>query len=242
MVQNVQFIGRLPKLTQMDDPVISFIEEDARRVHHPYDDALVINLTIADFNTRRVLVDNRSSANILYYPAFQQMRIGREWLMPSDIALVGFGETKVMPIKSVMLPVSISTYPQQITKDVTFLVVDCSSTYNAIIGRPTLNAWRAATSTYHLLLKFPTDCGIGEVHGDQMVAWECNVAILEMEEQMTTMKIEERRVNVKPMEGLETISLDDEHVDRITCIGTQASPLVRNRLILFLRDNLDIFA
>ena len=78
MVQNVQFIGRLPKLTQMDDPVISFIEEDARRVHHPYDDALVINLTIADFNTRRVLVDNRSSANILYYPAFQQMRIGRE--------------------------------------------------------------------------------------------------------------------------------------------------------------------
>ena len=78
MVQNVQFIGRLPKLTQMDDPVISFIEEDARRVHHSYDDALVINLTIADFNTRRVLVDNRSSANILYYPAFQQMRIGRE--------------------------------------------------------------------------------------------------------------------------------------------------------------------
>ena len=78
MVQNVQLTSRPLKLTRMDDPVISFIEKDARRVHHPHDDALVINLTIANYNTRRVLVDNRSSVDILYYLAFQQMRIGKE--------------------------------------------------------------------------------------------------------------------------------------------------------------------
>ena len=166
MVQNVQFTNRPPKLTRMDDPVINFTKKDARRVHHPYDDALVINLTIADFNTQQALVDNGSSADILYYPAFQQIRINREWHMPLYMPLVGFGETKVMPIGFVTLPITIGTYPQQITKDVTFLVVDCSSTYNTIIGQPTLNAWRATTSTYHLLLKFPTDCGIGEAHGD----------------------------------------------------------------------------
>ena len=44
------------------------------------------------------------------------------------------------------------------------------------------------------------------------------------------------------MEGLETISLDDECIDQITHISTQASFLVQNGLILFLRDNLDIFA
>lgn len=60
--------------------------------------------------------------------------------MPSDIPLVGFGRTKVMPIGSVTLSVTIGTYLQQITKDVTYLVVDCSSAYNAIIGRPMLNA------------------------------------------------------------------------------------------------------
>ena len=54
-----------------------------------------------------------------------------------------------------------------------------------------LNAWRVATSTYHLLLKFLTDCGIGEAYEDQMVAWECYVAMLEMDKQMTTMNIEE---------------------------------------------------
>ena len=86
------------------------------------------------------------------------------------------------------------------------------------------------------------DFGIGEARGDQMAAWECYTAMLEMDEQMTTMNIEDRRVNIEPIEGLETISLDDEHVDWITRISTQASPSVRNGLILFLRDNLDIFA
>ena len=48
----------------------------------------------------------------------------------------------------------------------------------------------------------------------------------EMDEQMTTINIEEQRVNVEPMDGLKTISLDDEHANRITCIGMQASPSV----------------
>lgn len=71
MVQRVQITSRLPKLTRVDDPTISFIEEDAWRLHHPHDDALVINLSIADFNTRRILVDNGSSVDILYYLTVQ---------------------------------------------------------------------------------------------------------------------------------------------------------------------------
>ena len=95
----------------MDDLVISFIEEDARRVHHPHNNALVINLTIVDFNTRWVLVDNGSLTDILYYPAFQQMRIGRERLIPVNASLVGFGGMKVIPVRSITLPVTIVTYP-----------------------------------------------------------------------------------------------------------------------------------
>ena len=160
MVQNVQLTDCLPKLSQMDNPMISFTEKDAQRVHHPHNDALVINLINANFNTRRVLMDNGSSTDILYYPAFQQMRIDREWLTPVDAPLVGFDRTKVMPVESVTLLVIVNTYPRQITRDVTFLVVNCSSTYNDIIGHPTLNSWRAFTSTYHLLLKFPTEYGL----------------------------------------------------------------------------------
>ena len=111
----------------------------------------------------RVLVDNGSSTNILYYPAFQQMGIGWERLIPMNAPLVGFGGIRVLPLGVIILSVVVGDYPQQIANDVTFLVVDCSSAYNAILGRPTLNSCKAVTSTYHLMIKFPTNYGVGEL-------------------------------------------------------------------------------
>ena len=48
---------------------------------------------------------------------------------------------------------------------VNFVVVDCSSVYNVIIEHPTLNIIQAITSTFHLLVKFPTFEGIGVLEG-----------------------------------------------------------------------------
>ena len=70
MVQNVQLMSFVLKMAQIDNLIIGFIEEDARRLHHPHDDALVVSIWVGDYNTHRVLVDKGSSANILYYPAF----------------------------------------------------------------------------------------------------------------------------------------------------------------------------
>ena len=89
--------------------------------------------------------------------------------------------------------VVVGAYPQQISKEVNFLVVDCSLSYNAIIGRLTLNSWKAVTSTYHLLVKFPMKYGVGQVQGDQLAVIECYLAMLAMDEQVQTMSIEERR-------------------------------------------------
>ena len=70
MVHNVQLTGFVPKIARVDNLVIRFLEEDARRLHHPYDDALVVSLQVGDYNMHWVLVNNGSSADILYYPAF----------------------------------------------------------------------------------------------------------------------------------------------------------------------------
>ena len=139
----------------------------------------------------RMLVDNGSSADILYYPVFQQMGIDRVRLIPTNAPLVDFEGTRVLPLRAITLSVTVGDYPQQITKDVTFLVVNCSSTYNGILKRPTLNSWKAATSTYHLMIKFPTEYGIGELRGDQVAARECYIAMLEMEDHQQTMCIGE---------------------------------------------------
>ena len=69
MVQNVWLTGSVLKIAQRESPIIGFSEEDARRLHHPHDDALVVSIRIEDYNMHRVLVDNGSSADILYYPA-----------------------------------------------------------------------------------------------------------------------------------------------------------------------------
>ena len=118
-----------------------------------------------------MLVDNGSSADILYYPAFQQMGINKARLTSTNAPLVGFRGTRVLPLGAITLSVTVGDYPQQIIQDVTFLVVDCSSAYNGILGRPTLNSWKAATLTYHLMIKFPTEYEIGELRGDQVAAW-----------------------------------------------------------------------
>ena len=98
-------------------------------------------------------------------------------------------------------------------------MVDCSSSYNAIIGRPILNSWKAVTSTYHLSVKFPTEYGVGQVQGDQLAARECYLAMLAMDEQVQTMNIEEKRIVVEPIEVLEDISLDENNPERCTKVG-----------------------
>ena len=87
-------------------------------------------------------------------------------MIPTNALLVGFRGTRVYPLGAVTLSMTVGDYPQQITKDVTFLVVDCLFTHNAITGRHTLNSWKVEASTYHLMIKFPTEYGVGEVRGD----------------------------------------------------------------------------
>ena len=211
MVQNVQLTGSVPKITRRESPIIGFLEEDARRLHHPHDDALVVSIRIEDYNMHRVLVDNGSSEDILYYLAFQQMGIGKERLIPTNAPLVGFGRTRELPLDAITLSVVVGDYPQQIAKDVTFLVVDYSSAYNTILGRPTLNSWKAVTSTYHLMIKFPIDYDVGELRGNQVAARECYVVMMEMDDHVQAMNIKEHRTGMELVEKLEKVFLDDSN-------------------------------
>ena len=138
VVQNVQLFGRSPKTKTTEEQAITFMDEDAARIHHPHDDAIVITLLIVDYTTRRVLVDNGSSANILYYPAFQQMKLGRDQLRLVNSPLVGFGGTKVQPVGTLTLPVVVGAYPQQVTKDVNSPLVGFGGTKMQPVGTITL--------------------------------------------------------------------------------------------------------
>ena len=121
-------------------------------------------------------------------------------------------------------------------------MVDCSSSYNAIIGKLTLNRWKAMTSTYHLSIKFPTEYGVGQVQGDQLAARECYLAMLSVDEHMQTMGIEERRVTTEPTEVLEDIPLEEGNLEKFTRIGTSMKEKTKQDLVQFLRKSIDVFA
>ena len=87
------------------------MDEDAKRLHHPHDDAIVLTLMIANYKTRRMLVDNRSSIDILYYLAFQQMRIDKDFLLLANVPLIRFGGKKVLPIGTISLSFMVGSYP-----------------------------------------------------------------------------------------------------------------------------------
>ena len=227
--RQVNSVHMMPPFKQKQtDQDMSFNEADARGVRQPHNNPLVIMLTIEGFNTKKILVDNGSSADIIYLPAFQQLKLDPKRLRPFDSPLVSFSGDRVYPRGIVTLTVTLGTYPAQLTRQLDFLVVDCPSSYNVIIGQPMLNKWKAATSTYCLKVKFPTDNGVGEVKGDQVLARECYQAVLATKENHTWV-IEEK--DEDKVEALETMKLVDGQAIKTMRIGTTLSPGMRAKLI-----------
>ena len=74
------------------------------------------------------------------------MKLNKERLQLFTSLLVSFTGDRVIPKGVVKLTIIAGTYLAQVSKEIDFLVVDCSSTYNVILGRPILNKLKAATS------------------------------------------------------------------------------------------------
>jgi BarA-like signal transduction histidine kinase len=242
-IHNVLVTQKSNKKPRVEDLPITFTEEDACKVFHPHDDALVVTMEIAGYSTRRVLIDNGSSADIVYLTAFQQMKIDKDQLQPIETPLVGFAGTGIYLLGVTSLQITAGTYPKQATKKVDFLVVDCPSAYNVIIGRPTLNRLRAVTLTYHLLVRFPTENGIGEMKGDQAMARKCYLTSVSTEQVHQTLIVEERKNTAEPTEELEEIVLiEGNKKKKTTRIETSMTKEIRDLIVSFLRKNVDVFA
>ena len=103
-------------------------------IRQPHDDPLVIMLAIEGFNTRRVLVDNGSLANMMYMTAFQQMKLEPKCLKPFGSLLVSFNRDRVYPEGIISLQITVGTYPAQLMRMVDLLIVDFPLSYNVILG------------------------------------------------------------------------------------------------------------
>ena len=149
----IQVVSKLPRL----DTTINFSDSDMKGYLHPHDDPLVIRVVVANKTIHRVLVDNGSSADVIFASTFDQMGIGREKLEPISAYLHGFSRERVLPLGSIQLVLTMGDPPCQATTIVRFLIVDAPSAYNMLLGKPSLNAIRAIPFAYHMVIKFPTE-------------------------------------------------------------------------------------
>ncbi|XP_074342458.1 uncharacterized protein LOC141680022 [Apium graveolens] len=68
--------------------------------------------------------------------------------------------------------------PRQASQMLNFVVVKAGLTYNTIMRRTSIHAFKALPSSYRSVIKFLTRDGIGEERGDQKMARSCYVASL----------------------------------------------------------------
>ena len=164
----VQIVSKLPRL----DTTITFSDSNMEGYQQPHDDPLVIKAVVANKMIHRVFFNNGSSADIIFASAFDKMGVGREKLEQVNAFLHGFSGERVLPLGSIQLVLTLGHPPCQATTIVRFLMLDASSAYNMLLGKPSLNTIRAIPSAYHMVIKFPIENGVGIVRGNQHIARE----------------------------------------------------------------------
>ena len=83
------------KLLKRENTVISFTDDEARCLIHPYTDALVVTLSVVNGKVFYILIDTGSSTDILFASSFRQMNVGGVEMRPIKTPLYGFGGEKV---------------------------------------------------------------------------------------------------------------------------------------------------
>lgn len=240
-------------------PDITFTSKDFNNKTPNLDDPVVISVKTGDLLVQKVLLDQGSSADVMFLSTFKKMQLNEKILQPSSGELVGFSGERIPVTGYVWVRTTLGEPPHSKTLDIQYLIVDCFSPYNIILGRPSLNTFGAIVSTIHLCVKFCSEKGtVATVHSDRKEARQCYNARLKIWQTPT------RRVNSvynskgipdltdldprlhheqrpTPIDDLHKVSLTEDK-NQFTNIGSTLLAGYEQRMMNLLRTNADLFA
>ncbi|GFZ02162.1 hypothetical protein Acr_15g0007710 [Actinidia rufa] len=102
-VFSVQSLPKKMKAAEAERECVTFSKADLERVQHPHSDPLVVQLRIEGYNIKRILVDIRSSVEVMYYDLFKQLKLSQDQLKPARALLVGFNAQVHGPLETMSL-------------------------------------------------------------------------------------------------------------------------------------------
>ncbi|XP_020209186.1 uncharacterized protein LOC109794123 [Cajanus cajan] len=205
-VKTVNFVEKRKKKM----PTITFTDKDFEGVDPDQDDPMVISVEINNCIVKKTLIDQGSSADILYWKTFKQLGIPEEELKHYDEPLVGFSGERVTTKGCIELYTRFG-YDQEVSKiiRIRYIVVNANTSYNILLGRPSINTLGAIVSTPHLAMKFPGESQkIITIHADQKVARECYMESLKVRPMIEKEDKNIHMVSPEAGEMLDTTELD----------------------------------
>jgi len=128
-----------------DDPWESdlvFTRADLRDVVPHDNDPVVISVVTTGRKVHRVLVDQGSSADVMFWSTFNKLQLSPDLLRPYTGCLYGFADNPVEVRGHLELRTMITDGAASRTESIRYLVVNANSAYNILLGRPALNRLR----------------------------------------------------------------------------------------------------
>ncbi|XP_068504264.1 uncharacterized protein [Phaseolus vulgaris] len=156
------------------DVDLVFTKADLRDVVPHDNDPVVISIVTAGRKVQRVLVDQGSSADVMFWMTFNKLQLSPDQLRPYTGCLYGFAGDQVEVRGHLELRTPFTDGVASRTENIRYLVINAPSAYNILLGRPTLNRLRAVASTRHMKMKLP-DLGrnVITIKSDQKEAKRC---------------------------------------------------------------------
>ena len=124
------------------------------------------------------MVDQGSAIEIMYLNLYKGLNLKAEKLTPYSSPLVSFEGKIIIPKGQVRLPVQTDSE----VVEVDFIVVDAYSPYTTIVARPWLHILGAISSTLQ----------IKEILGDQSLARQCLMALIQHKPEAESLAHEEK--------------------------------------------------
>jgi hypothetical protein len=190
-------IPAVPEYMHWSERPISWTREDHPAVMpNPGGYALVLDPTIVAAKRTckfsRVLIDGGSSINILYRDTMTKLGLEAKDLEPSRTVFHGIVPgLSCSPIGRIRLDVLFGAHDHFRREPIWFEVVDLSSAYHALLGRPALAKFMAVPHYAYLKMKLPGPKGLITVVGDYRKSIECAQAGAKLAESLVI--AEERR-------------------------------------------------
>jgi len=123
----------------------------------PHDNnPVVISVVTTGRRVHRVLMDQGSSTNVMFWSTFNKLQLSPNQLRPYTGCLYGFARDQVEVRGHIELRTTFTDGKASRTTSIIYLIVNAPSAYNILLGRPALNRIGAIASTRHMKMKLPS--------------------------------------------------------------------------------------